>query len=128
MIQRGRKSEESLKLAEMAPKIARPDPADGLTEAQAVVWRRIVGCEAEGWFKASQLGLLANYCRLEVWSNELASAVDAKERREFIAISHEMASVARALRLTNQSRYYPEQAGRKAAAAQSRPWGVPAAG
>jgi hypothetical protein len=130
MIQRGRESEEARKVAELAPPIPRPEPPDNLTPAQAVIWRRIVDCEAAGWFKPSQFGMLTNYCRLEVWGDELAISADSKAKGEFIRVSHEMIAIARSLRLTHQSRYYPEAAGRKAAAGGARPWerALPAVG
>jgi hypothetical protein len=115
MKQRGRKSEASLEIAELAPVVARPPAPERLTAEQAAIWTRVIGCESPGFIKESQFGLLANYCVLES-ASFTASALD------LLKISHEMTSIARALRLTNQSRMYPDTAGRKAAAAVERPW------
>jgi hypothetical protein len=111
----GRKSEASLEVAQMAPIVARPEPPDRLKAAEAAVWRRIVECESPGFIKASQFGMLATYCVLE------AKTEQPVETAELIKISHEMGSIARALRLTNQSRYRPEAAERKSGAG-ARPW------
>ena len=129
MKQRGRKSEASLQVAELAPKVGRPPPPDYLTDEQALIWRRIVDCERPGFIKSSQFGLLANYCVLEDLSRRL-DLDDANERKELRQISHEMTSIARSLRLTNQSRYTPETAARKSETSEGpRPWewkhGVP---
>ena len=119
MTQRGRKSDASLEVAELAPVIARPPPPERLTPEQAAIWRRIVECENPGFFKASQFGMLANYCVLEAMSERpVELEIDSAE---FIRISHEMTSIARSLRLTNQARYVPDKAVLRPGAG-ARPW------
>jgi hypothetical protein len=116
MTQRGRKSEASLEVAELAPIIGRPPPPADLTPEQAAVWSRVVECESPGFIKASQFGLLTNYCVLEA-----RSRTEGLETKELVQISHEMTSIARSLRLTNQSRYVPDKASLRAPGG-SRPW------
>src|SRR4051812_29825321 len=115
MKQRGRQSEASLEVAELAPIVGRPPPPADLTPEQAVVWRRVVECESPGFIKASQFGLLTNYCVLEARSRT------PLETKELVQISHEMTSIARSLRLTNQSRYQPDKASLRTGGA-ARPW------
>lgn len=130
MKQRGRVSEAALEVAELAKDIGRPPPPDNLTPAQAAVWTSIVDCEAQGWFKPTQFGMLANYCRLHIRCDELAVAIGQSDDAltKFLRCSHELTSIARSLRLTHQSRYYPETAGKKSSATGPRPWDTKAAG
>lgn len=122
MKQRGRESEAALQVAELAPKVGRPDPPDYLKPGEAQVWTDIVDTEAAGWFKKSQFGMLANLCRLQNYCNEIANS-PAPNWQEFRQCSHELTSIARSLRLTHQSRYYPETAGKKASTSTGpRPW------
>jgi hypothetical protein len=77
----------------------------------------VIDCERPGFIKSSQYGLLANYCIFEDMSN-----TQDLEPGDRIKVSHEMTSITRSLRLTNQSRYTPETAARKADGGGRRPW------
>ena len=121
MKQRGRKSDAALEVAQMAPAVARPPPPAHLTPAQAAVWTRVIECERPGFIKSTQYGLLESYCMLEAARNAL-NLDDAAGRKELVQISLGMHSIARGLRLTNQSRYHPEKAATLANQAGERPW------
>jgi hypothetical protein len=79
-----------------------PLAPDYLTAGQREIWDRILGSLPAGFIKRSQLGLLASYCVLEDMSRT-ANMASTKGRREFRQCTHEMVSIARALRLTNRS-------------------------
>jgi hypothetical protein len=82
--------------------MTQPPAPDHLTTEQREIWKRIIASLPSGFIKPSQLGLLANYCLLEDMSRRV-NVASAHARREFRQNTHEMVSIARALRLTNKS-------------------------
>lgn len=119
----------------------RPDAPDGLTDAQATIWRDTVASEAADFFNTDALReLLKDYCRHKVTGAELSRQIeryDASVMMEpdvaqvFDRItkmrdreSKAAADLATKLRLTNQSRYTPKAAATaaKQAGASKKPW------
>lgn len=134
MRQRGRKS--TAQLSVIAGIIdGRPRPPSSLSKEQAEVWDRVVGSEAQDFFKTAALKeLLAAYCRHVVramWlETEIVAAMGPGSELDLEDIDRllKMAeretratlSIATKLRLTNQARYTPQAAGTKARNAGER--------
>jgi hypothetical protein len=140
MKSRGRKSGAELStrpLSVLAER--RPNPPADLSEAEALVWRDVVGCQPGGWLSKAQVPLLVGYCRHTVRAQLLAQQIngfqpewlkadDGLQRfdrllsmadREGRALN----AFARSLRLTPQSRYGPRAAATIAEAGKGpRPW------
>lgn len=129
MIKHGRKSaaEIASHLVVHGPFGERPEPPDELTEPQKEIWRKTVASENVEFFKSSAAkGLLADYCRHRDACERVSAIIDSfqpewlksKEgcaRYESLLKMRGMeargaASMARALRLTNQSRYFADKA------------------
>jgi hypothetical protein len=120
----------------------RAEPPKDLTERQNAIWREVVAGEDPSFFRtAVAKGLLADYCRRREAGEAIAEVIkrfsgdwdtdpvamlrydrllrmrDRENNATFV--------LARALRLTNQSRYVPDTAARvaaKAVAEQDVPW------
>ena len=138
MAQRGRKSAGSLAVVSALPGQRCAPPAE-LTEAQAEIWRAVVATKPADWFTEDSHPLLASFCRHVVSARMLSAAVDdagsadladgdelkRMERllkmrdRETKAVN----ALARAMRLTQQSRYDHKSSHTAASAAAGRkPW------
>lgn len=121
----------------------RPDPPEGLTEAQEVIWRAVVTTEDPNFFATGAVQyILADYCRHRNAADRLNEVINKSFARASLGTNQAAlsrlarllklreqetrasANLATKLRLTNQSRYVPHVAGRAAAkAAQGpRPW------
>ena len=74
MEQRGRKSLENLSVVVSIPG-QRPEPPQVLSDPERLIWRQVVGAHPFDWFAPSCWGMLADYCRAWVLSNELALAI-----------------------------------------------------
>lgn len=143
MRQHGRKSAAAIAagLVVHGPFGERPEPPDELTEPQKEIWRRTVASENVEFFKsAAAKGLLADYCRHRQAAEAISEIINSfqpewlksKEgcaRYESLLKMRAMeargaASMARALRITNQARYMPNAAARmeKRAATSIMPW------
>ena len=96
-------------------------PPEGLTEAQAAVWRDTVNCRSADYFGPDSVPMLSEYCRVVAMCDLLAvqieGAIAGGESGEVKALldmrdkeSRRMSSLATKLRLTNQSRYTPQAA------------------
>lgn len=137
MKQHGRKSRAQLAVvAPIGPSRAAP-PAD-LTKEQADVWRSVVGALPADWFKPEQYDILAEYCRHVIRARQLDRRIEALfaedwsddikpvERVMKMAATETTAinNLARAMRLTQQSRLKAETAHTRstADAAGKRPW------
>jgi hypothetical protein len=120
---------------------ARPAPPDGLTTDQVDVWCDVVTRLPADWFPRETHALLAEYCRAVTRARFVGAAVDAFEAAwlnaeggveryaKLVATADRqvrlMTSLARALRITNQSRLKAETAVRRAGeigADAPRPW------
>jgi hypothetical protein len=116
-----------------------PDAPDELTPTQAEIWRRIVSSENVDFFRsAAAKGLLIDYCRhrdaaagiseiINSFKPEWLRSEDGCARYATLLKMREMevreaGAMARALRLTNQSRYRPETAARRDVYNGPRPW------
>ncbi|MGY0634389.1 hypothetical protein [Luteimonas sp. A478] len=139
MKQRGRKSG-----AEMATVTAMPlrlvKPPDDLTEEEAAVWAKVTATKPAEWWDAGSVPLLTEYCRADVQSDLVADLVRStgkamladpgeldryKELRKIQAgLAAQKVSLARSMRLTQQSRYRADKADTtsRKAAAPAKPW------
>jgi phage terminase small subunit len=120
----------------------RPDPPDYLTERQAEIWRETAASEPIDFFNTAALrGLLADYCRHRQAVEEISAIIDSfkpewlkngegvKRYQALLGIreteTRASMSMARSLRLTNQSRYMPRGAARAGLNASGpKPWDV----
>ena len=139
---RGRKpAAEKLTVVEGGFGQGRPPPPGDLSEAEAAIWREVVATEAPDFFATAALrGLLADYCRHRAAADSVSSIItefqrdwlkseEGSKRYHALLRMRELetragAAMARALRLTNQSRYGPRAADTLARHAVKglRPW------
>jgi hypothetical protein len=141
--QRGRKSAAELSVLPGGRIRSRLDPPASLTEEEADVWIATVQSEPAGFFNGSAVQqILADYCRHTVTANRLsdtisramksgAKATDKVSLRD-LSLYLRMRDVetraigdkATKLRLTNQSRYRPKEAGAAGGKASEpeKPW------
>jgi hypothetical protein len=143
MLKRGRKS--TAELATVASLIqARPAAPDALTASQRAVWEDTVVRLPADWFPRETHRLLAEYCKATIRAEFIGREVDrfttgwlgeegGVERLGKLTATLDrqvrmMGALARALRITNQSRFRPETAARKAGGSWDgstpRPWDV----
>ena len=134
----GRKSTAALATVTALPVRLLEAPAD-LSAEQAEVWASVVVTKPGDWFDAGSIPLLAAYCRAVVESRKVAALVESmtpamlllddglaryKELRKIqAALSGEVNTLARAMRLTQQAKYRADAAAvadKKASGA--RPW------
>jgi hypothetical protein len=141
MTKRGRKSASDVAVIPLVSNLPPEPPYSLQSDEAAEVWREVVSAMPSGWFPPETLELLATYCRHVVTARFLSREVDryqfdwlkieggierlnkltAMRERE----SRAMMSAARALRLTNQSRFRPDAAAsarQKPSAGSHRPW------
>jgi hypothetical protein len=121
----------------------RPEPPDDLTPRQAEIWRETAASEPVDFFNTSALrSLLADYCRHREAAENVSSIINqfrpewlkngeaVKRYQSLLRIreseTRAATAMARALRLTNQSRYTPGAARTAAANAGKglKPWEV----
>jgi len=137
MLKRGRKS--AAELAVIQGSFGKPEPPDSLTPTQAEIWRKTVASENVEFFRsAAARGLLVDYCRhrdaaeniagiINSFQPEWMKSAEGCKRYHVLLKMRELetrgaVAMARALRLTNQSRYMPETAARAAKPATVMPW------
>jgi hypothetical protein len=139
MKQRGRKSTEALAVVRTFPDL-RPAPPEDLTEEQATEWRAIVARMPGDWFPRETHATLASYCRHVCTGRMLSRFVDKFEadhlgdeecvdRLKDVLRMRETetraaSALARAMRLTQQSRYRADAAATAAdnAGPTEKPW------
>ena len=125
MAQRGRKSAAGLSIIASVT-MQRPAPPDDLTEKERELWLAITNSKSVDYFDAGTEVLLTEYCRLkttiEVMAVQinlfdpewLASDDGVKRYRALTNIRDQaqgrLGTLARSLRLTNQSRFQPTSA------------------
>lgn len=122
----------------------RPPPPDGMTDAQARLWRDITETEAGHMFdSAARRHLLRLYCEHATFRASLQSLIDRSPieaicgddtAKNFEAMlrardreTKQLVSLATRMRLTNQSRYTAAAAGSAARndnGAGPRPWDI----
>ena len=139
MKQRGRKSSAELATVTAMP-LRMVQPPEDLSPEESSVWARVTATKPSEWWDAGSVPLLAQYCRAVVQSelvSELVRSVGQamltdpdelgryKELRKIQnALSGEITSLARSMRLTQQSRYNAKNsdtASRKGGG-PSKPW------
>lgn len=138
MIKPGRMSVASIATVTPMPvRTLQPPPDLGVDEAE--VWERVVATRSVDWWDAGNIPLLEQYCRAVVQSRMLAGQVAAvgvklAEGRDVIktykelrkmqsAISHEITTLARSMRLTQQAQYTKDKAGiASRGAGMRKPW------
>lgn len=132
MLQRGRKSSESLSVVRVAPH-ERVPPPDRLGDDESAIWREIVSSKPADWFGPDNLPLFEHYCSMAAESRRVARKLrevspECLEDYDRLInlqtkIGGQLASLATKMRLTQQSRY-----GARAAATASdratpkKPW------
>lgn len=138
MKQRGRASSAELATVTNLPIRFLPPPAD-LSAEESEVWSRVVATKPGDWWNAGSVPLLAQYCRATVQAEMVAELVRQcgsamladseqlgtyKELRKIQAgLSGEINSLARAMRLTQQSQYRADKAATESRKATGRkPW------
>lgn len=138
MKQNGRKSGAELATVTALPLRMLAPPAD-LSAEEAGVWARVAATKPGDWWDAGSRPLLAQFCRAAVQADQVADLVRSvgltlvadpdelgryKELRKIqSALSSEMNTLGRSMRLTQQSRYgarSSEAASRKATG--RKPW------
>lgn len=142
MRSRGRKSAAELAVVIPAEFGKRPEPPDYLTERQAEIWRETTASEPTDFFATAALrGLLADYCCHREAAENVSKLInefkpewlkngEAVKRYQALcrireSETHAAMSMARSLRLTNQSRYMPRGAARAGLNASGpKPWEV----
>jgi hypothetical protein len=130
MGQRGRKSKAELTVLPGGRIASRLDPPASLTEEEAEVWVAAVASEPDGFFNGTAVQqILADYCRHTVAANLLSETISKAMKKggkaeEKVSLrdlqlylrmrdleTRAIGDKATKLRLTNQSRYRPKEAG-----------------
>lgn len=126
MAKRGKKSAAELAVVPIEAGLRRPEPPSDLPEQQCEVWRAVVDAEPADLLRtgASQLLLrrlcahVVNAWRIDLLVERCATADELGDVGEYDKLlsmaereSRAITALARALRLTNQSRYTPQRAG-----------------
>ena len=139
MKKRGRRS--SAELAVIGPDgisaHPRPEPLDGLSDAQSEIWRAIVNRHPADWFSAGSEIVLGQLCRHTVAADKIAQCIAKLEEaedfdfalwRDMLAMqdreSARIAQLTTKLRLTPQARYTPKRAATQGRSAGNAPWEV----
>jgi hypothetical protein len=140
---RGRKSAAALATVVVGDFGKRPEPPDYLTERQAEIWCETTASEPADFFSTGATrGLLADYCRHREGVETLSRIIDRFEPdwlKSTAAVTRYQSllrmresetraamTMARSLRLTNQSRYLKRGAARAALneGGGAKPWEV----
>ena len=114
-------------------------PPDDLTDEQSVVWASVIATKPMDWWDQGSVPLLAAYCRAVVEARKVARLVEVmtadmlvmdegltryKELRKIqAALSGEITTLARQMRLSQQAKYRADAAGVAANKGKAvRPW------
>jgi hypothetical protein len=138
MAKRGRVSAAATDLAIVGlsatiERIHRPEPPYELTDAHAVVWRRVSEDLPADWFTAKHAGLLKQYCRHETEADRVAMLIEQEMGKEQVDLANydkllamqeregrAMSSLATRMRLTQQSLY--DKSKKAGGPKVSKPW------
>lgn len=116
---RGRKSAASLAVVTPLPG-QRPEPPEGLSDAESAVWRSVVATKPSDWFTADTFPLLVEYCRASIAAQQTAAALEKyttvptgpTKFARFLALrklqdtqGRLLATLATKMRLAQQSKY-----------------------
>lgn len=137
MKQRGRKSADQLRAVDPVASIAPPAPPSELNDHEAAVWQSVVATRPPDWFHGTE-PLLLSYCKHIGMAATLDRQIDAftpawlktdggLDRYRKLADGRYkqtaiIISLARSMRLTNQSRYTPQRAATATTRTGSKPW------
>lgn len=137
MKQRGQQSAAALVTVTSMPMRLLPAPLD-LTEEESAIWCRVVATKPGDWWDAGNMPLLASMCRAVVQSELVGEQVrlvsahladdDGLARYKLLRklqaeLSGEINTLARAMRLTQQSKYNTKSADTADRKASGRkPW------
>ena len=118
----------------------RPPPAEGLSESEKAVWRRVAAAMPAAWFGREHLDLLARYCQHTARAdkfNRMASQFEPADIGEQIDLedldrvsrmadreSRAALALARSMRITHQAQQDPKTAARARdrVAKEPKPW------
>ena len=134
---RGKKSSEAL--VTILPEFKRPDAPNELNQRAKKEWDAIVSRMPAEWFTRETHGILKAYCRNIAEFEKISSLIenlevtvgdkDSVKEYNNLSIIHDrigknLVSMARAMRITQQSKYDPKVANHKAKdrAAEKKPW------
>ncbi|PLW82657.1 hypothetical protein CWI75_08720 [Kineobactrum sediminis] len=137
MAQRGKQSAAALAVATTEGR--RPSPPQTLNDAQAAVWRRVVGVYPPEYFRPDSFDLLEAYCRHVVSAGFLNAEIDRyqpawlleddglKRYKTLLECrdreSRTSMALARSMRITNQSRFDERKAASTQRTTSARaPW------
>lgn len=133
MAQRGRVSADAR--LSIVPFVAPlPEPPDALSDSEALIFRETAAVMPAGWFRADSLPLLVEYSRAVDACNKLAAmrnepGMSLRDLATLLAAHEKQArlvvTLATKMRLTQQARILPDQAGRDVAnkPVAAPPWG-----
>ncbi len=139
MAKRGRKSGASLGV--IVTSLPQRMPPPNLTEAQARIWRRVVGAKPVGYFDAATGPLLEAYCGAVASADVVSGMVDRFDMSEIAEpdglrqftrllgvrdrLTRQILALARSLRLTVQSTRRADAAENRASPQGARrPWEI----
>lgn len=113
-----RKSEEANVTVAVNNSKNRPAPPSHLTAEERAVWKAVVDAKTADWFTPENFPLLELYCQNVVLSRRLAKELTFKLDPKMFTmknmIEKTIANLATKMRLTQQSRWQPHGAARKA--------------
>jgi hypothetical protein len=138
MNQRGRKSVGALTAAQVET-IRRHAPPESLSDLEAEIWVMVVDALPADWFGRDQLPLLLAYCKHSARAQLLDEQIDTFDRQwlkdddglkrydKLLGMrereTRQITSLARSMRITQQSRTHKDKAGSMAKkAGGDKPW------
>lgn len=141
MKQRGRKSAGKLAVANPVEALPRHAPPESLRAVEAEIWLMVTNALPADWFGRDQLPLLLAYCKHSARAQLLDEQIDAFEPKwlkqdeglrrydKLLAMrereTRQITSLARSMRLTQQSRTHKDAAATAAASSKTpsdKPW------
>jgi len=130
MRQRGRKSSAAISLTPQVESLPRHAPPEELSELETEIWLMVINALPADWFGRDQLPLLLAYCKHSARAQMLDTEIDAsdiawlkddeglKRYDKLLSMrdreSKQIIALARAMRITHQSRTHKDTAGRQA--------------
>ena len=140
MKQRGRRSVASVAMAGAVQAIPRHAPPEDLSDLETEIWVMVVDALPADWFGRDQLPLLLAYCKHSARAQLLDKEIDGFDlqwlkdddglRRydKMLAMrereTRQITSLARSMRITQQSRTHKDKAGSmaKKESGSAKPW------
>jgi hypothetical protein len=139
MDQRGRKSVSSMSIASPVQEIRRHAPPEGLSDLETEIWVMVVDALPADWFGRDQLPLLLAYCKHAARAQLLDQEIDEfdpkwlkdddglKRYDKLLGMrereTRQITTLARSMRITQQSRTHKDKAGSMARkGGGGKPW------